>query len=633
MLMINIKSCIPRRLRASHKRALVRVAALGVALALLLMTAAGCAQNASVGPSPTATAPEAIVEEDTLPQNGGQLLLPMPFNPPSFDPLLTNTKEMQAILSLVYEPLLRYDASNRLSLSLAESWEPADEAGLSWRIRLRSDVMWHNSADSLTSEDVLYTIELLKSDAYKSSPYASAMSSIASYKAEDSRTILITGAEPGNAVLHALTFPVVSHSRFTSGKMVGTGPYKVKYAEKATGMELEANDRWWRQPPYIGSILAYAVADNETALAMLSIHKLNFVTTEVLTAGKYREEGVTKVFEIMTQQSEVLLINHNKPKFQDVRVRQAIANALDRREIISKAYLNHAFSCDVPVPPDSWLYDPSSKVFDFNVEKAKGLLEQAGYKDRDGDGIADDENGNPFSVILLVNDTPDNQVRKDVAQLIKAQLLKIGIDAQITQLLWSRDKNEYSKALDAGAFDLALAGFSLDRNFNLDVLLKAGGARNYGGYKDEQMEELLGNVKKAVLDKDIKAAAAAVQKRFVEQLPFIHLYFRTNSIVYSDNLKGISDLRGIDVLRTVEKWNFDTAGRTFYSGNIVSALTAQTPPPEVTPTPEATPKSGATPTPKATPTSKVTPTPKVTPPPKATPTPEVTLPLESNTPA
>lgn len=568
--MRNTKSFIRQRLTNRYRQAISLVLALLAALLFI-----GCAPNevVSASPSPTATAPETVVEEDVLPQDGGQLLIPMAFNPPTFDPLLTNTKELQAILSLVYEPLLKYDLNNRLSLSLAENWEPVDEQGLTWRIKLRSDVTWHNSSEKLTADDVVYTLDLLKSDEYQSSFYAANMNRIVAYTAEDERTLLITSSGPGASVLHALIFPVVSRSRFSSGKIVGTGPYKVKSAERSVGMELEANERWWRQQPYIKSILAYAVADNETALAMLSIHKLNFVPTSILTAGKYREEGVTKVFEIMSEQSEALLINHKRANLQDARVRQAIAYALDRREIISKAYLNHAFSADVPVPPDSWLYDPGSKVYDYNIEKAKELLESAGYKDRDGNGVVEDNvDASPLSVSLLVNDTPDNQVRKDVAQLIKAQLAKVGIEVDITHSVWSTEKNEYLHALEAGAFDLAIAGFNLDRELNLDFALSTTGKRNYGSYNDAQMEELLSAYRKAVLDKDIKTAAIAIQKRFVEELPFIHLYFRTNSIVYTDSLKGLTDIRDRDILRTVEKWNFNVAGRLFFSKNQLSDL-------------------------------------------------------------
>lgn len=134
-------------------------------------------------------------------------------------------------------------------------------------------------------------------------------------------------------------------------------------------------------------------------------------------------------------------------------VRQAIAYALDRRDIISKAYYNHAFACDVPVPPDSWLYDSASKIYDTDVAKARDLLEDAGWADYDEDGVLDKREGDSISrmrLTLLVNDTPDNQVRKDVAALIKARLALVGIEVGDQRRLLDGAEQRLSKGVGGG---------------------------------------------------------------------------------------------------------------------------------------------------------------------------------------
>lgn len=585
--MKNTKSFIRRLLikRPAQVSLPFRSACATLACALLLTGCGGSGNpSAEATPEPTSVLVE---DESKNPVPGGALIIGIPQNVESFNPLLVNTKEVKNLLSLVYEPLLTYDSSDRLSACLAETWNTYD-GGVTWVVTLRKGVTWHGESDFFTARDVLYTYELLKSEDYAQSPYRKQVEKIASIEATDEYGLVVTGVNPGMSALYALTFPVVSRDHFAKNK--GTGPYVLTAANPASGVLLTVSQKWWKKPPYIQNVLAKTMEEGTTALSLLQIREINFAPSTSVTATSYREENVVNIYEAYSQHAELLYINHNAWRLQDVRVRQAIAYALDRREIISRCYYNHAVAVDVPVPPDSWLYDSASKVYDTNVTKAKELLEAAGWMDYDGDGIRElrEEGGiSRLKLTLLVNDTADNLIRKDVAALIKSQLAQIGIQIDIVTSPWNEGANDYVTALTAGGFDLALAGINLDRSPDLSALLSASGERNYGRYSSERMDRLVSKVNASASEKELKENMTELSEAFTAELPFVMLYFRTYSIAYSAELTISTDIRDTDLYRSVDKWHLSKAGRSMYNAEGVPLFgVANLPAPSPTATPE-----------------------------------------------
>ncbi len=520
-------------------------------LAVLLLSS-GCAKREK--PEPTAT-PIAIPTPTPapLPVSGGTLILPIPRNPfrseggTSYNPLTINTEEMRNMYSLVYEPLLRCDSSSRIIPSLAEKWS-SDDTGRVWTIQLRKNVMWHNG-DILTAEDVLYTIGQIR-NLGSASYYGLAADAIESYEQADESTIRITMKKPGAAALYALVFPVVSSK--TPNELNGTGPYQVTSTE--TSVELTVNPRWWKQTPYIQNIQFLSRESNDVALASYEARQLNMVPTKTVSAGKYREEGVTSVLDVMTQEAEVLLVNHSNAILRDVAVRKAIAYVLDRSALVSNVYMNRAAVCDVPVPPDSFLYDATTKIYDHDIEKAEQLLSGAGWTDEDGDGILQ-QGSRKLHLTLLVNDSTESTYRKNAAALIATQLLKAGIEVEVVtaKLSIERANGEFEQKLKNGEFDLALAGFQMEACGNLAPYLAPDGARNYGKVSGD-WGTLLSSAAAAADENGMRETHAQLQQQFVQELPFITLYFRMNSIVYDANIQGVSDVRGTDLFRTVNDW-------------------------------------------------------------------------------
>ncbi|MBQ3108965.1 MAG: hypothetical protein IJC67_05045, partial [Clostridia bacterium] len=271
---------------------------------------------------------------------------------------------------------------------------------------------------------------------------------------------------------------------------------------------------------------------------------------------------VTTVLDIMTQQAEMILINHKNPILQDVGIRQALACGIDRSELIANIYMYRAMPVDVPIAPDSWAYEGKSKVYDYDPARAKALLADAGWKDIDNDGILENRllGNRELQLTLLVNENTDVNARRDAANLIAEQLAELGIVINVETAAFSiaDDDSDYLARLQRGDFDLALAGFNLSRSGDIRPYITSDGEYNYGDFYDATLTGLMKTLINAADEKSYRDAASAMQLEFVKQLPCIMLYFRYNSIIYSNDIVGVGAIREPDIFRNVESWYMRT---------------------------------------------------------------------------
>jgi peptide/nickel transport system substrate-binding protein len=269
----------------------------------------------------------------------------------------------------------------------------------------------------------------------------------------------------------------------------------------------------------------------------------------------YSLDDDTKNYRYLTRSYECLAFNLEHPILGDIAVRKAIAYALNRKDIIFKVYLNNAEATDVPIPSDSWLYDGASRIYDFEREKAIKLLDEAGWIDLNDDGIRDkiiDSDTVELKFTILTNE--DNSMRKDVAELIAQQLRQVGIAVQSMTVPWE----EFETILLDGDFDAVLTGYYLDMfpDFQFMFHSKAigNGLNNFIRYRDEELDRLIDEA--AVLyDHDRLAESySRIQRRLVDQLPLISLYFQTASLLTNNRVHGVEAPRELNIFRNIEEW-------------------------------------------------------------------------------
>lgn len=538
--------------RNLHNKKRITALCLSVLLALF-----GCGCGAPADEPAEATPAIALPTATPAPQPvaGGEIRMPMPVNADVRDPLIVTSEEMLALFSLVYEGLLAIDDTGQIIPGLAENWS-ADETGRIWTFRLRAAARWHDTGASVTAADVVATYQRIVSLA-ENTYYSYVTARVESMAAAEDGALIVTMRQAGHASLYALTFPVMrGGAAEESGRPVGTGPYQAQTVTDEL-VRLTVNSNWWKQTPYIEAFSFYAKDSNDIALASYEAGQLDLVPTSSLSVGRYREEGVTNVLDVMTQTVEVMLVNYDNANLRDVNVRMALAYAINRGHIITNVYMNRAQACDVPVAPDSQLYESKSKLYDYNTAVARTLLANAGWSDTDEDGYLeqDGQHYSEMTLRLLVNDSTD-AARKSAAEMIAQQLEEIGIHVELVTAGYTLgdDASEYVSKIAAKEFDLALVGFNLGRDCDLTQYIAQNGRNNYGGYSNAALEQLAQNILTAQDETAMREAASEFQMRFAEELPFITLYFRLNSLLYSADIQGLSSAREPDILRSADKW-------------------------------------------------------------------------------
>lgn len=538
----------------SSKRITERLC-LALAAVLLAAFLCACARGNPGGatPAPQQT-PEPTADAGLSPAPGGKLRMAMPENlsvgNAFYDPLIVNTEEALNLYSLVFEPLIAVDETNGLVPCLAINWSAAPHLENAWMINLREGVRWHTGA-ALTADDVIYTFDHLRQLGAESY-YRNSVNAIESIMKLDATTLIVTMSSPGLMSLYSLNFPIIKRD-ISASVLVGTGAYRVtSYNDERIAMS--ANSDWWDRPPYVQSIEFLARDSNETALASYAAGQLDLVPTALLAAGKYGDAGVTVVRDYMTQGMETMLFNHRRSLLAKNDLRRAVAMSINRTRIIANVYMNKARSCDVPVPPDSWLYNGSNMQIDYDPTGAAALLEGLGYSLHD-DGLLY-SGGEPLTLTLLVSSSSENTTRADAAAAIASQLAQVGVTVNVVTAAhnYGQTESEFLTLLSQMNWDIALVGFNLSVANDLAPYLTVNGANNFGAFPGEEFTPLLREARNAADEESLRSAFYALEAKFTEDLPFLVLYFRLNSLVAKAELKGAAAFREPALLRNIKNW-------------------------------------------------------------------------------
>ena len=497
------------------------------------------------------------VEEEIVPAEGGELMFPIPKNPATLNPLKIKNVEIYNLFSLIYEQPVRISDDGTAEPELAETWK-VDATGTVWTFYLREGVSWQQGYGEFSADDIIYTISLINTYTTDTSTYAKYNSIIESYTKDDDYTVTITLTEPGNAALYFMTFPVVCKAYCQSKNLdtalpVGTGAYIVTEYDEDVQMTLQANAQWWKRSPYIQKLTAVCYDDHDTELVAFEGNLLDFITTSVLTVDTYEKYNEKESIDYLTLYYDCLVPNTQGDFFSNVNARQAIAYALDKRDIISTALLGHAVATDFPVQPDSYLAGESSNLYEYNIQKAQALLEECGWEDRDNDGMLEAVAGSEIHELLielLVLLDEDDTYRMDVAENIKSQLLECGIEVVIRE----EEAQNYQIMLENGNFDIALCSFYLDQNPDVTFMIGTNGSVNYGGFSDTAMDALLLDCKQALDEESMLAAYKAMEDYFIERAPQISLYYRTNALIFEVDINIVGDFMDLNVFTTIHEW-------------------------------------------------------------------------------
>jgi len=479
-------------------------------------------------------------------------------------PLELNQRDVVSVLDLVYEGLFSMDDNYMPQPELAYSYEFISD-GRRLRVTLRDDVTFHNG-QKLTANDVVATLdymyELSDYDSNLNSEYEledrglyySTFYSIKSWEAEDERTLLFNMRRASFGSLYALTFPILPAGEVANTMPSGTGPYKYDGYERGSAIWLVANKAWWKRAPQVSNIRASIYKDSEKALSAFDAQEVDVAMTRSINASRYSGSLSSFSLSARTRQLEVLLMNRAYKYLKSDEdgknlVREAISYAINRSELISSVYQGMVSVAYTPVPTGTWLSNESTIRDQYDPLMAESLLDQAGWKMAD-DGKRYKDGKAMESFRILVYDEPGSTVRTNAANKIAEQLNAVGIPAYVAT--WSR--GDVIVKLKSGDYSLALAAFNFDVAPDPGFTLTSTASCNYTRYRNDDMNNLLTQLRTSVTPDDYQNAMSLIQDQFEQDIPYICLYWRSGSLLSRSAFTDARDIRELELLRGVESF-------------------------------------------------------------------------------
>lgn len=477
------------------------------------------------------------------------------------------------ISALIFNGLTRADERSVIKPDLARSWEISPD-GLIYTFTLRSDVTWSDGAP-FSAADVLYTIQTIQSSDYPGlTDIASLWRTIAVTEVNPT-TVRMQLSEPFAPFLDYTTIGILpSHllqdvsaadlptAQF-SRQPIGTGPFVLDELTSDHAI-LSPNPRYYGQRPYLGTLQLQFYRDHESVLAAYErgeVEGVEQVTPELLPHAL--ELAKLKLQSAQLSGMTLVFFNLSKPQFQDKLVRQALLYGADRQAIIDGILQGQGILGQGPVLPNSWAFDPAIKQYPYDLAKAEQLLDEAGWKDADGDGVRE-RGGERLAFTLTAN--TDDPTRARVAQQLADDWSKLG--AQVDVQLLSRTEL-VQDALRPRNFDAVLFGiaslpadpdpYSLWHSTQTPDKSEAG--LNYSGWENPEADDLLQQARRTTDLAQRAELYRQFQMLFMEDVPGAILYYPVYTYGVDERLHGVQLaplLDGSDRFRNISQWYINT---------------------------------------------------------------------------
>lgn len=471
-----------------------------------------------------AAALAATVGGQAFAAKNGVLSFGLSGNPDTMDPHKTSGTLTFQVLKSIYDTLVEPDQKGQIVPALAESWTVSPDS-LTWTFKLRSGVVFHDGS-AFSSKDVKATLERIKGETL-ASPKRSEFAPIASIDTPDAMTVVLTLSKPYAPLLASLAsgwgaiLPagLIESGHDFASKPVGTGPFKLQEWVRDNKVVLVKNDRYWMKGlPKLAGVTFNIVTERAVQLQGLlsgSIHAVEFIDPEDLPQVEKNKNVVVR--KELTSLIMVMAMNCSRPPLDDVRVRQAVNYAIDKQTVLNVAYGGGKIGSTFMDTGNAY-YTDFSKLYPYNVAKAKELLKAAGVGDKE------------FTIYA-----PQNyELHVKAAELYQQMLAKAGMNVKIQLVDWS---TWLSKVYSGGDYDFTVIGHT--GKLDPDGTLAGYGTGKYVKWINEKVAA---DLKQAVLVSDFAARKklyTGALEIMAKEVPFVYtgtsyryVAFRKNVVDY-----------------------------------------------------------------------------------------------------
>lgn len=500
--------------------------------------------------------------EELKPAYGDTLVVGSIGEPSILVPMLAGDSASHDVAGLIFNGLVKYDTDLTLVGDLAESWDISQD-GRVITFHLRKGVRWTDGVE-FTADDVMFGYKTIISDKTPT-PYKGDFLEVKKAEVLDRYTFRVTYEKPfapalsswGNLPIlpkHLLEGKDITKTDF-GRKPVGMGPFILEKWEPGQSLTLKANKDYFEGRPYLDYYVYRIIPDQSTMFMELRAGGVDMMG---LTPIQYTRQTNTEYFKKNFRKYRYpvfaytyLGFNLKHPFFKDKRVRKAISYAIDKKEIIDVVLFGLGTVATGPYVPNTWPYNPDVQRYDYNPELARRLLKEAGWMDKDGDGVLE-KDGVPFEFTILTN--MGNSLREKTATIIQWRLKQIGIKVNIRLVEWSAFINEF---IDKRRFEAVILGWSIGLDPDQYDIWHSSKTHekefNFISYNNPEVDRLLEMGRRVFDQKKRRKIYYRFQEILAEDAPYVFLYVPDALPIVHARFRGIKP-SPIGITYNIHKW-------------------------------------------------------------------------------
>ena len=471
-------------------------------------------------------------------------------NPSKLNPLISTDSASSTISQWIFNSLITYDKDANIKLELAKSYKFLDDTTLIFE--LRDDVKW-SDGEKFSAKDVIFTYESIISPKLFT-PYANSFKFVKSVKALNPYMIEVKYKEPYFKALEIWMLDIIPEhilkdekdlmtSKFNQNP-IGTGEYILKKFQVSQDIELVANDEHFLNRPKIDKLVYHFIPDASTQFLTLKSNKLDVGSLSPLQIDRQIDKNFKNSFNIFEDISNgytYLGFNLKNPKFKNPKVRKALSLAIDRKELVDILFFGHGQICNGPFMPRTFAYNEAIKSPKQDILKAKQLLKEAGYDEK-----------NPFTFEIVTNS--NNPTRMYAVEILQHQFKKAGVIVKIRAMEWQAFLNTVVMPRN---FEAVVLGWSLslmpDARSIWHSKSSVKGGFNFVSYANDQVDALIEEAEKSVDRAKLSKIYKKIFQIIVEDNPYLFLYIPNSITAVNKNIKNVTPSI-IGVMHNVKDW-------------------------------------------------------------------------------
>ena len=470
------------------------------------------------------------------------LVVGLSADPPKLDPLLSSAYVDREVQNNIYDKLVDIDEKLNVVPDLAKQWEISSD-GKVYTFNLQQGVQFQDGTP-FNAQAVKFNFDRMMDPKVKT-PRSSEVNPIQKVEVVDDYTVRITLKAPFTPFLGILTdragmmaspTAVQKYGEDFLQHPVGTGPFKYEGRVKGDSITLVRNDNYWRGKPKVDKLIYKILVDTNTSVSNLVSGQVDVLESTAIPSKQVpdlkKSPGV--VVDVKPGLGyQGMWLNVTKPPFDNVWLRRAVDAAIDRKTLVNVLFGDVATPGDSPFSPASPYNDGVVPNRDLN--KAKDYLAKGGKP-------------NGFKFTLVTTPGPGGQ---QLAAVLQQMLGEAGIQMGIEQVEWGQLLDK----LDKLQFEASPVGWSgrADPDQNIYAFHYTKGGFNNSGYSDPAMDKMLDQSRR-VTGQERAAAYTQIMAKLREDLPYLYLYYPSNTLAYSNKVKGlVNDPDGMIRLAGVSK--------------------------------------------------------------------------------